>query len=127
MNDQEARYKNGVMWLRKAAQTNAKRKTPHQRASSLLGYCYENGMYCRENLNTAVTMYQRAAAQGDAFAMYRIGCMMIHGDGRGGIRVDENEGLEWLRKAAQQRTLWGDNGGRLAVQELQKLNQWDGN
>jgi len=119
------RYEQGVKWLRKAYQKNAQRKYHHARSGSLLGECYEKGWHCRENLDTAVRLYRNAAASGDAYAMYRMGYLMIHGDGRG-IDVDEEKGIELLRKAAKQRTVWGDNGGGMAVGELRKLNQWDG-
>ena len=46
------------------------------------------------------TRYKRAAERGDSDAQYNYGLMVIYGEGG---PADAGEGLEWIRRAAEQK------------------------
>lgn len=79
-------------------------------AETALGLCYESGIGTAADIGKAVSLYQKAAGKGDAFAMARLGYAYAMGEG---IEKDEQKAMSWLIKAA----LRGDAGAIHTLKE----------
>jgi len=76
-------------------------------AQDMLGDCY----YACKQYEDAVAWYRKAATQGYAPSQYSLGFCLYYGQGS---PPNQREGVEWLRKAAQQ-------GSESAIEELKKI------
>lgn len=81
-----------VSWYRKAAQKG------FAMSQYGLGYAYQNGRGSELNYNEAAAWYRRAAEQGLPMAQYQMGLM--YEEGLVGLARDEQQALQWYRKAA---------------------------
>ena len=68
-------------------------------ALGLLGFCYAHGYGVEENHDIATEYYRRGAIAGDAFSEFTLGKSYLWG---AGIEINTQEGLFWLKKAADQ-------------------------
>jgi len=65
-----------------------------------LAYAYYIGFIVKTNMSKAMDLWRKAAEQGSAPAQYRLG--EAYSTGRGGVKIDKEEGIKWLKKSAVQ-------------------------
>ena len=65
-------------------------------AMNSLGYCYNEGKGCDQNLTKAFEQYEKSAKLGYSAAMYRVGICYENGEG---VKRNSNKALEWYTKA----------------------------
>ncbi|KAJ3077133.1 hypothetical protein HK102_005284, partial [Quaeritorhiza haematococci] len=95
-------------------------KQSHPAATYRTAVCYEVGAGTKRDSQRAVQFYRKAAALGDTAAMYKLGMILLNGllgQGRNG-----REGVNWLKRAAQQ----ADEGTPHALHELGLLYEGKG-
>ena len=92
-----------------AIRTNAEAGEPWAQAD--LASLYEDGMVVAQDLEQAVSWYQKAAEQGYAGAQTNLGILYYYGRG---VEQDREIATEWFRAAA-------DQGDRVARENLDKL------
>jgi TPR repeat protein len=93
-------YEKAIEWLTRAAK--AGNSPGSVQAQNMLGMYYSR--HESQNLKTAFSWHIEAALNGSADSMAAVGQMLL--DGHGCKRNDE-EGLEWLRKAAHSGNVYG--------------------
>lgn len=85
--------KEGVEWVRKAAEQN------HLRAQHAMGTFHEEGIGVEKNIAKAIEWYTRSANNGFPEAQHSMGIAFDLGRG---VKKDPAEAAQWFRKAANQ-------------------------
>jgi uncharacterized protein len=82
-------------------------------SASLCAAAYDDAMSALADgdYRTAYRDFKALAEEGDAQAQYRLGVLLLFGQG---VRQRTEEGIEWLKRAA-------DNGSYLAANELVQI------
>ncbi len=70
----------------------------HRGAQCNLGYCYQNGMGCEQNMRYAIHFYRKAAEQESGVAEFNLASCYLQG--QGGLTYDYAKANELLRRAA---------------------------
>lgn len=85
-----------IYWYKQAALTH-----DYVNAQFNLAWCYEHGIGVQVQPDEALRLYQRAAAEGAADALFRLGC--CYEDGLMGVAFSRKKALQYFRQAADRQ------------------------
>lgn len=102
----------------KGFQDLAEHNNPY--AQLFTGWCYEKGMGVDVNIGSAIKWYNKAAAQGNADACFRIALFFINGIR---VRQSEEEALQWYKKGQYLEDLSTPNHMEYSLEDLTISNK----
>lgn len=77
-------------------------KAQHAEANYRTAVCYEVGVGTKKDATRALQFYRKAASQSNVPAMYKLGVILIKG--LLGVTASVREGINWLKRAADNAT-----------------------